>query len=142
LEIKSPLRYPGGKSRFTKLIAPLLGEFKEYREPFAGGASIFFHTKHNCGNLKQYWINDSFKDLYLFWYHARNDNGALLEEIEKLRSKFANRGKELYDFIKIQAESLSSLERAAAFFVMNRISFSGVSYSGGFSQQSYRKQFR
>lgn len=65
----------------------------------------------------------------------------LIEEIEKLRSEFADKGKELYDFIKTQAESLSNLERAAAFFVMNRISFSGVSYSGGFSQQSYLDRF-
>lgn len=37
--IKSPLRYPGGKSKAIKFIAPLIPKFKEYREPFLGGGS-------------------------------------------------------------------------------------------------------
>lgn len=31
--IKSPLRYPGGKSRAVKIISPIIPEFKEFREP-------------------------------------------------------------------------------------------------------------
>ena len=39
--LKTPLRYPGGKSR----VAPMLIEkfpsgIKEFREPFLGGASV------------------------------------------------------------------------------------------------------
>ena len=43
--IKSPLRYPGGKSRAVKFIAPLIPEFDEYREPFIGGGSVFIYLK-------------------------------------------------------------------------------------------------
>ena len=38
--LKTPLRYPGGKSRAIKKMAPYfpnLGEYDEYREPFLGG---------------------------------------------------------------------------------------------------------
>lgn len=41
-KIKSPLRYPGGKSKALKEILPLIPEFTEYREPMVGGGSIFF----------------------------------------------------------------------------------------------------
>ena len=34
--IKSPLRYPGGKSRAIVQISDLVPEFKEFREPFVG----------------------------------------------------------------------------------------------------------
>jgi DNA adenine methylase len=39
--IKSPLRYPGGKSRAVQRLLTLVPEmFDEYREPFVGG--VFF----------------------------------------------------------------------------------------------------
>ena len=55
--IKSPLRYSGGKSRVVKIIAPLIPEFDEYREPFVGGGSVFVYLKQKYPN-KKYWIND------------------------------------------------------------------------------------
>ena len=41
--MKTPLRYPGGKSRATKKIAqflPDLTKYKSYHEPFLGGGSV------------------------------------------------------------------------------------------------------
>ena len=41
--LKTPLRYPGGKSRaLVKLFQfiPDLKSYKEYREPFIGGGSV------------------------------------------------------------------------------------------------------
>ena len=41
--LKTPLRYPGGKSRaITKMAQylPDMGKYKEYREPFLGGGSV------------------------------------------------------------------------------------------------------
>ena len=38
--LKTPLRYPGGKSRATKQLDgyfPHLGNYTDYREPFLGG---------------------------------------------------------------------------------------------------------
>ena len=42
MNIKSPLRYPGGKSRAIKQILPIVPSFDEYREPMVGGGSVFF----------------------------------------------------------------------------------------------------
>ena len=43
--IKSPLRYPGGKSKALKRILPLIPEYDEFREPMVGGGSVFFALK-------------------------------------------------------------------------------------------------
>ena len=43
---KTPLRYPGGKSRAcTKMddFFPDLRDYEEYREPFLGGGSVAIH---------------------------------------------------------------------------------------------------
>jgi len=43
--IKSPLRYPGGKSKAIKQISKLIPSFDEFREPFIGGGSVFIYLK-------------------------------------------------------------------------------------------------
>jgi DNA adenine methylase len=118
----------------------LLGEFEEYREPFAGGASVFFHLFHLYGDKKKYWINDIFHDLYVFYTHLMFDHQNLIKKIREYKEKFEN-GKDLYYYIKKNEQTPVGVDRAAFFFIMNRITFSGVSYCGGYSQQSYETRF-
>jgi DNA adenine methylase len=68
-KIKSPLRYPGGKSRAIKQILPQITlNIREYREPFLGGGSVFFAVKQLFDQqIKAYWINDLNPDLYHFY---------------------------------------------------------------------------
>ncbi len=42
--IKSPLRYPVGKSRSVKIISAPIPVFDEAGEPFPGGGSIFVYA--------------------------------------------------------------------------------------------------
>ena len=137
--IKSPLRYPGGKSKAIKYIAPLIPAFEEYREPFLGGGSVFVYLKQIFPN-KIFWINDIYENLFLFWKYAQNETSELLIQINKWKNKF-NEGKELYFYLVNNINRFTELEKAAAFFVLNRITFSGTSESGGFSKQAYNKRF-
>ncbi len=139
--IKTPLRYPGGKSRAIKtMIKYLPEEFKEYREPFVGGGSLFIYLKQKKPNLK-IWINDLNQELYLFWKIAQENLPKLVEEIEYFKNKYGN-GKQLFlEMTNIDPEKLSNLERAIRFFILNRITFSGTVESGGFSQQAFDKRF-
>lgn len=138
--IKSPLRYPGGKSLFLERICPLLGsDFAEYREPFAGGASVFFRMRQLFPD-RRFWINDLFDDLYLFWRELRDDPESLARIVDVFRTKSLDLER-TYRFIKERSGSLSEAERAALFFVMNRISFSGTSFSGGFSREAAESRF-
>jgi len=51
-KVKSPLRYPGGKSRALKHILPIIPKFDEFREPFLGGGSVFLALKQKYPNKK------------------------------------------------------------------------------------------
>lgn len=137
--IKSPLRYPGGKSRAVKIISPLIPDFDEFREPFLGGGSVFIYAKQRFPN-KKFWINDLYFELYKFWEMSQKDVDALIEKIYDWRNQFPI-GKELHKFLNENLEGFDDLERAAAFFIYNRITFSGTSLSGGFSQGAFAGRF-
>lgn len=137
--VKSPLRYPGGKSRAVELIATLIPSFKEFREPFIGGGSVFIHQQQLNPKAK-YWINDLYKPLFSFWSQAKNNLDLLIETIWKFRNEFSN-GKELFFYLKENNDSFTDVEKAAAFFIFNRITFSGTSDSGGFSEAAFKGRF-
>ncbi len=139
--IKSPLRYPGGKSRaINKIIEHLPDTFVEYREPFVGGGSLFIYLKQKYPHLK-IWINDLNPELFLFWKIAQSDLDKLVEGAFYLKNNYQD-GKKLFaELTNVDIDKLSDLERATRFFVLNRITFSGTVESGGFSQQAFLKRF-
>lgn len=137
--IKSPLRYPGGKSRAINTIANLIPDFEEFREPFVGGGSVFIYAKQKFKD-KKFWINDLYFDLYKFWEVSQKDIQSLINQIYLWREKFDD-GKQLHKFLNDNLMSFNDLERAAAFFIYNRITFSGTSLSGGFSQAAFEERF-
>ncbi|HEY9643001.1 MAG TPA: DNA adenine methylase [Coleofasciculaceae cyanobacterium] len=144
---KSPLRYPGGKSKAIDLILPQIPTgIAEFREPFVGGGSVFLAFKSQPGlsthglPTRKYWINDLNYDLCCFWKFVRDDIEQLSASVIELREKYCV-GKALYLFLKDEANIVSDLDRAVRFFIMNRITFSGVMDSGGYSQQAFEKRF-
>jgi DNA adenine methylase len=136
---KSPLRYPGGKSRAVKLISTLIPEFDEFREPFLGGGSVFIYAKQRFPN-KKFWVNDLYLELFKFWEMTQKDVDALIDKIYEWRNLFPV-GKELHQFLNKNLAGFNDLERAAAFFIYNRITFSGTSLSGGFSEGAFTSRF-
>ncbi|MBD2387933.1 DNA adenine methylase [Cylindrospermum sp. FACHB-282] len=139
--IKSPLRYPGGKSKAIKQIVEYLPEsFAEFREPFVGGGSVFIYLKQKFPNLK-IWINDLNPELYLFWKVAQSDISKLVSEVIQIKNNCKD-GKFLFrELTNLDVNKLTDSERAVRFFVLNRITFSGTVESGGFSQQAFYKRF-
>ena len=137
--IKSPLRYPGGKSRAIKHISPLVPKFDEYREPFVGGGSVFVYLKQRYPN-KRFWINDVYENLYHFWATCQTQTDDLILQIRNWKAEYKN-GKELHRYLKENIDSFDNLRKAAAFFVFNRITFSGTTESGGFSNGAFEKRF-
>jgi DNA adenine methylase len=138
--IKSPLRYPGGKSRAIDLISNLIPDFKEYREPFVGGGSLFIYLKQKFPSRK-YWINDLYDPLYKFWRMCQKDIDSVIEKIWEWKHYYDNEGKELHKYLTENINSFNDIEKASAFFVFNRITFSGTSESGGFSEQAFKGRF-
>ena len=139
--IKSALRYPGGKSRAIKYILPMIKNvgFTDYREPFIGGGSVFLAVKQNIKNINKFWINDINYDLYCFWNILKNKPDELYHAIMNIKSNWEN-GRELYNHY-MQNIQYTEFERAIRFFVLNRITFSGTVDSGGYSEQAFKKRF-
>ncbi len=138
--IRSPLRYPGGKSKALPQILPLVPPFDEFREPFVGGGSVFIHLKQDVPHAR-FWINDLNRDVYLFWQTARDHNPQLVDAVSQIRRQHPSDGRALFERYKDNWDALPDFERAVRFFVLNRITFSGTIDSGGFSQQAFKKRF-
>ena len=138
--IKSPLRYPGGKSKAIKKLSEFTDiAFKEYREPFVGGGSLFIYLKQ-CFPDRQFWINDLNTDVYSFWKAAQENLAEMLKLIKKFKKE--KNGKALYrKLLEMNLDKLSLTERGARFFVLNRITFSGTTESGGYSERAFQGRF-
>ncbi|MEB3314993.1 MAG: cytochrome c biogenesis protein CcsA [Candidatus Melainabacteria bacterium] len=138
--IKSPLRYPGGKSKAIKKLSEFSDiAFKEYREPFVGGGSLFIYLKQ-CFPDRQFWINDLNTDVYSFWKAAQENLTEMLKLIKKFKKE--KDGKALYrKLLAMDLDKLSLTERGARFFVLNRITFSGTTESGGYSERAFQGRF-
>jgi len=137
--IKSPLRYPGGKSRAVNLISTLLPKFDEFREAFIGGGSVYVYLKQKFPE-KKFWVNDLHFPLFKFWEMCGQDVDVVIKKVYQWRNKFSD-GKELHKFLTENISGFNGLETAAAFFIFNRITFSGTTESGGFSEQAFSGRF-
>jgi DNA adenine methylase len=141
-----PLRYPGGKSRALGDIVPLVPDFREYREPFLGGGSVFAALRRICLAREargapewDFWINDLNGDLWCLWRSARDDPSGLASEVRRLRREHLD-GRELFESLRA-SDPHSELRRGARYFVLNRVAFSGLADSGGYSQYSFEQRF-
>ncbi len=140
--IKTPLRYPGGKSKAIDIIMPHIPlNIREYREPFIGGGSVCLAVKSLFGtNIKSYWINDLNFDLYCFWLYAKNENTLLADKINEIKQKYPD-GRELFKHFTREDILWSEFDRTVRFFILNRITFSSTVDSGGYSQKAFEGRF-
>ena len=144
---KTPLRYPGGKSRACVKMdeyIPDLRDFKEYREPFLGGGSVAIHITKKYPNLNV-WVNDLYEPLVNFWKTLQDDGHALYKRLQELKSRYPDvvSAKGLFLEAKelVNDDSVSPLYRACSFYVINKCSFSGLTESSSFSKQASVSNF-
>jgi DNA adenine methylase len=139
--IKSPLRYPGGKSRaITDIVRVIPYSFNEYREPFVGGGSLFIYIRQTHPHVKV-WVNDLNVELFLFWRELQLNAHKLAQCLIETR-KNVESGAILFQQLTQQDTSqMTDFERAIRFFILNRITFSGTVESGGYSEQAFHGRF-
>ena len=126
--IKSPLRYPGGKSRAVKRILDMLPPgLKKLCAPFVGGGSVELALATRRVEVRAY---DAFLPLVNFWQALLRDPSGLADLVDEYYplSKDA-----FYALQKKHIHTEESEKSAAEFFVLNRSSFSGTTLSGGMS---------
>ena len=145
--LKTPLRYPGGKSRaVTKMdqYFPDLRNYVEFREPFLGGGSVALYVTKKFPNLK-ITVNDLYEPLVNFWIQLQTFGDELTDKIRQYKSTHPepDSARELFNNSKgvINDKSLDIIERAAAFYIVNKCSFSGLTESSSFSAQASNNNF-
>ena len=145
--LKTPLRYPGGKSRACVKMDqwfPDLRDYKEYREPFLGGGSVAIHITKKYPHL-DIWVNDLYEPLYNFWRVLQDDGYDLYKRLQELKSRYPDQASAKGLFLEakdvVSNYDESNLFRATAFYVINKCSFSGLTESSSFSKQASVSNF-
>ena len=148
--MKTPLRYPGGKSRAVKHILPHIPEdIDRLCSPFFGGGSIELAVASRGTEVRGY---DKMKQLVWFWMALCENNERLADEVQNLREQYQIRNgdvvtgcsKESFHQYRedLKTESfMFSYERAAKYYAINRASFSGATFSGGWSERASYARF-
>jgi DNA adenine methylase len=126
--MRSPLRYPGGKTRAAAyIIKNYIGNPKTLCSPFVGGASIELELASKGTRVFCY---DNFEPLVVFWQELLKSPAALAKKVESYytlsHTMFYNLQKSFFSIEK-------RIEIAARFYAINRSSFSGTTLSGGMS---------
>ena len=152
---KTPLRYPGGKSRaLSKLFQfiPDLKGYKEYREPFLGGGSVALEVTKRYPHLK-IWVNDLYEPLYNFWKEIQDHGHEVKNILLQLKQRHPDpaSAKQLFLDAKEYLSGSATTEkfppyneniwRAVSFYVVNKCSFSGLTESSSFSKQASESNF-
>tara|TARA_B100000925_G_scaffold122381_1_gene90862 strand:- start:93 stop:923 length:831 start_codon:yes stop_codon:yes gene_type:complete len=144
---KTPLRYPGGKSRaLSKLFQfiPNLSDYTEYREPFLGGGSVAIEVSKRYPHLK-IWVNDLYEPLYNFWRQIQNNGEEIKDKLIEYKSLYPNPDKARGLFVEskelVNDQTIDSLDRAVRFYIVNKCSFSGLTENSSFSKQASISNF-
>ena len=121
MKLKTPLRYPGGKSRAIPKLCEWLPSRKitEYREPFLGGGSMALEMTKRLPEDVPIWVNDLYKPLINFWKALQTDGEPLTQMIldRKKQHPDQDSARKLFGEAKdiLNDATQTSVDRAAAF---------------------------
>ena len=147
--LKTPLRYPGGKSRAVKKMAeffPLFSDYKEFREPFVGGGSVALYITQMYPHL-DIWVNDLYEPLYTFWKQLQLNGNEIKNQLLQLKQRHPDptSAKILFleskEYLGQDPRRTDPTARAVSFYIVNKCSFSGLSESSSFSKQASDSNF-
>lgn len=131
---RSPLRYPGGKSEMVRMVMWLLGGVTNYIEPFAGGASVALSMRRQCP-WSHVWINDHDPCITDFFTILSGYPIELHRRVQRLWQQFATFEDAIQFFEGIlpvlRTDQLDPMQRASAFFICNRLGYSGMTVECG-----------
>ena len=123
---------------------PDLIQVKEYREPFLGGGSVAIEITKRYPHI-EVWANDLYWPLYNFWCELQHNGENLQKELVNLKGVHCNQDSArcLFQSMKevINDEEKSEFDRAIAFYIVNKCSFSGLTESSSFSPQASDSNF-
>ncbi|EGQ3440321.1 DNA adenine methylase [Staphylococcus pseudintermedius] len=130
--LKSPLRYPGGKAKLYNKVKDIIQanyskELPIYFEPFAGGGGLALKLLSK-GIVRKIHINDFDRAIYAFWYsilYYTEDFCKKISETEVSISEWEKQ-KEIY----LDSEKRNIFDLGFATFFLNRTNVSGILKAG------------
>ena len=149
MNLKTPLRYPGGKSRAVKKMAqhfPSFNDYTEFREPFLGGGSVAIYITTMYPHL-DVWVNDLYEPLYTFWKQLQISGEKVRNELIQLKQRHPDPSSarvlfnDAKDYLKKDEWTSEPFHKAVSFYVVNKCSFSGLTESSSFSAQASDSNF-
>lgn len=145
--LKTPLRWPGGKSRACVKIEPHfpdLRNYKEFREPFLGGGSVAIHVTKKYPDIS-IWVNDLYYPLVNFWQQLQMFGEELKEHLLHFKSTCPDptSARALFNISKtiLNDPNTGDFEKAVRFYIVNKCSFSGLTEISSFSEQASNSNF-
>lgn len=141
--LKTPLRYPGGKSRAAKQLYNWFPSgIEEFREPFLGGGSmaLYFSQQHPDVPV---WVNDKYFYLYNFWIQLQENGDALSDVCYAVKNSHStvDSAKELFKRSKEEISQADPFRQAVLFWVLNKCSYSGLTENSSFSESASKQNF-
>jgi DNA adenine methylase len=110
------ISWPGGKTRLLKYLLPLIPAHLLYGEPFGGGLAVLLAKPRSEVEV----VNDINGELVSFYRCAKYHLESLLDELDLVM----NARQEFQDYLA--QPGLTEIQRAARWFIRNRISFGGM----------------
>ena len=150
-KFKTPLRYPGGKSRATKILLDYIpSNFDYYVEPFIGGGSMAIALTKQRPDLKVV-INDLYYPVFAFWTALRDAGPQMQSHLHNVKT-YLSKHEDKEDVLKAHREAFNNAkdklkekkdiyETAINFYICNKCSFSGLSENSSFSAQASQSNF-
>lgn len=135
----SPLIYPGGKSRAVPIIVPLIVEgmtranTNDLVAPFLGGGNLEVTCAQHGARVI---ASDAFGPLVNFWRHLLANPAGLAGAVQKYLTASVNDNGHFKQLQKLIPKMPDGLEKAAAFYAINRLSFYGMTLSGYLSPKA------
>ena len=142
VKVRSPLRYPGGKTRALSTLLPLIPSGADVCSPFLGGGSVELAL---VGRGQRVHAYDAYGPLVNFWRAALEEPCNVADMVEDRCMPVTEESFRSAQYrVTINqggfhwADREINWECAAAFYIANRCSFSGTTASGGFSPEAAR----
>jgi DNA adenine methylase len=112
------LRWAGGKNWLIKHLDSIIPQngFKNYHEPFLGGASVFLSLQPP----KKSFLSDLNKDLIDTYISVQSDTDKIIQVLRTYKNS-----EDFYYYLR-DKEIQDPIERAAKFVFLNQTSFNGI----------------
>jgi len=131
MKSKSPIGYPGGKSKMAKLIVSQFPkDTVRVTSPFMGGGHVEILAADSGMRVD---ASDLFRPLVVFWRELLERPAELSEMVAQYMSEPMTKPR-FENLRRLDLTLIDPLQQAAIFYILNKTSFASFGHVGNFSE--------